>query len=80
MKTETITQVAELKKAFADVDRISLKNAEKLGKIMDAAPLACLIGLVKGNVKFCAGVARNRLWLVHGWTWDQIADLNTKGN
>ena len=66
----------KLKAAFADVETISLDAADKLGKLLDKAPLDALVLLVKKKVKFCAGVARNRLRLKYGWEWGRIAALN----
>lgn len=67
--------VVELRERFAGVERIPLSAADRLFKILDAAPEAALAALVRERVKFCAMPAANRLRRDHGWNEDRLERL-----
>lgn len=73
MKTED--QLAQLSDSLGKHDTIPTDAAVKLIDIMDRAPEEALVQLIRGDVKFCRGLARTRLVRDHGWRWSDVMAL-----
>ncbi len=71
----TTELVEQLSKEFGQLKKMPLEDAVKLDRMIDQAPVEALIMIVKADIRFCASVARKRLHLVHGWTWEEIDAL-----
>ena len=64
-----------LKASLAKVERISTEHADRLLKLLDAAPAEALEMLVREKVNFCYLPAMRRLREKHGYSKDRVAAL-----